>query len=77
MPEHLSGTFLSIKVKMDKLQYCKKILEKVSFDKELLRKEYEKALKLLSGEEADALGLWYNEKFRNNNGQQSDNSKKK
>nr|WKN35882.1 hypothetical protein K4G66_26305 [Tunicatimonas sp. TK19036] len=62
---------------MDKLQYCKNILEKVSFDKELLRKEYEKALKLLSGEEADALGLWYNEKFRNNHGQQSDNSKKK
>ena len=61
---------------MDKLQYCKEILEKLSFDKELLRREYEKALKLLSGEEADSLVFWYKEKFGNGSRQSSVNGSK-
>lgn len=60
---------------MDKLEYCKEILKKVSFDKTLLRKEYEKALKSLSDEKADLLDQWYNEKFENNYRKSSGNRK--
>lgn len=64
---------------MKRLQYSKKILEKVSFDKELLGKEYKKALKLLSKEEAISLELWYKTKFESGdkkwlNSQKSDKS---
>jgi hypothetical protein len=50
---------------MDKLQYCKKILLKVSFSKVLLRKEYLKALEILSIEDAESLDVWYHKKFEN------------
>ncbi len=61
---------------MEKLQYCKKILEKVSFNNVLLRKEYVKALKMLSGEEAGSLDVWYQKKFGNGSRKSSVNSKK-
>ncbi|MEP2774040.1 MAG: hypothetical protein ABJH05_17930 [Fulvivirga sp.] len=48
---------------MKRFQYSKEILEKVSFDRGLLSKEYKKALKLLTKEEADSLELWYKAKF--------------
>lgn len=38
--------------------YCKVILDKVSFDRSLFRKEYRKSLRLLSDDEAMALKLW-------------------
>ncbi|WP_339756727.1 hypothetical protein [Algoriphagus aquimarinus] len=46
---------------MDKrsfLNYYKTILEKVSFDKKLLEKEYKKAKRLLEGPEAKDLDYW-------------------
>ena len=46
---------------MDKssfLNYYKTILEKVSFDKRLLEKEYKKAKELLEGPEARDLDYW-------------------
>ncbi len=60
---------------MDKLEYCKDILKKVSFDKTLLTKEYKKALKSLSDEKADLLDQWYNERFENNSRKSSGNGK--
>ncbi|SFB40435.1 hypothetical protein [Algoriphagus aquimarinus] len=48
---------------MDKrsfLNYYKTILEKVSFDKKLLEKEYKKAKRLLEGPEAKDLDYWVN-----------------
>lgn len=40
------------------LEYTKYILEKVSFDKELLKKEYYKSLKFLQLEEIIQLDNW-------------------
>tara|TARA_B100001769_G_C22017267_1_gene546694 strand:- start:386 stop:568 length:183 start_codon:yes stop_codon:yes gene_type:complete len=40
------------------LEYTKYILEKVSFDIELLKKEYKKALKILKTEEISQLNNW-------------------
>lgn len=76
------GTFFPdsyIHQHMKSLQYSKEILEKVSFDRELLSKEYKKALKVLSKEEANSLKLWYKAKFESDdkkwlNNQKSDNS---
>jgi len=50
---------------MDKssfLNYYKTILEKVSFDKRLLEKEYKKAKELLEGPEARDLDYWVQSK---------------
>ncbi len=50
---------------MDKssfLNYYKTILEKVSFDKRLLKKEYKKAKELLEGPEARDLDYWVKSK---------------
>ncbi|HRJ29812.1 MAG TPA: hypothetical protein PLV21_03670 [Cyclobacteriaceae bacterium] len=43
---------------MNRLEYCKVILKKISFDKNLLKKEYDKALKLLTENEAVQLSEW-------------------
>lgn len=40
------------------LEYYKMILSKVSFDRQLLMKEYRKALQMLKGAEADELSQW-------------------
>tara|TARA_B100000683_G_scaffold277617_1_gene337391 strand:- start:38890 stop:39066 length:177 start_codon:yes stop_codon:yes gene_type:complete len=40
------------------LEYTKYILERVSFDLELVKKEYQKALKLLEREEVRLLNAW-------------------
>ncbi|MGB5929814.1 MAG: hypothetical protein WBH03_16660 [Cyclobacteriaceae bacterium] len=63
---------------MKRLQYSKEILRKVSFDRELLCKEYKKALKQLPKEEATSLECWYKSTFERNDGnwlnqQKSDN----
>jgi len=50
---------------MDKnsfLNYYKTILEKVSFDQRLLKKEYSKAVKLLGDPEAKDLDFWLKSK---------------
>lgn len=43
------------------LEYFKTILEKVSFSKELLTKEYKKALTFLQREEQELLIKWMNQ----------------
>jgi hypothetical protein len=48
------------------LKYCKVILDKMSFDKKLLRKEYRKSLKLLKREECAKLKEWMHTHFRIN-----------
>ena len=40
------------------LEYTKYILERVSFDLELVKKEYQKALNLLEREEVRLLNAW-------------------
>lgn len=48
---------------MNRLEYCKVILKKISFDKNLLKKEYDKALKLLAANEAMLLSEWCQREF--------------
>lgn len=45
------------------LEYSKLILEKVSFDKELFKKELDKALKVLMPEEIEQLLSWAKKQF--------------
>ena len=44
------------------LEYTKYILEKVSFDIDLLKKEYKKGLKILKTEEISHLNNWIKRK---------------
>lgn len=44
---------------MNMLEYCKLIMSKVSFDQKLKEKEYRKALKLLTVDEAKDFTYWY------------------
>ncbi|MBX2943938.1 MAG: hypothetical protein KF860_16510 [Cyclobacteriaceae bacterium] len=48
---------------MGRLEYSKEILQKLSFDKSLLEKEYPKLIKLLTSKEIEALNAWYRNKF--------------
>ena len=50
--------FIKKNMKESFLEYTKYILEKVSFDKELLKKEYYKSLKFLQLEEIIQLDNW-------------------
>jgi hypothetical protein len=43
------------------LEYYKLILEKVSFDRDLFRKEYRKAVRLLQENEIRQLNMWIQE----------------
>ena len=45
------------------LEYNKIILEKVSFDSRLLKKEFLKALKFLQGKQKQLLSDWVKNKF--------------
>jgi hypothetical protein len=51
------------KVKTTILEYCKLILEKVSFDKRLFWKEYKKGIKKLTESESEAFRLWMIHRF--------------
>jgi hypothetical protein len=42
----------------DMLEFCKEILTKVSFDRFLFRKELEKSIRWMKGEELDQLKQW-------------------
>lgn len=44
------------------LDYYKTILEKVSFDPELLKKEYQKAKKMIKNHEKEQLDAWLTSK---------------
>jgi hypothetical protein len=46
------------KFKLSMLEYSKIILSKISFDKQLFRKEYEKAVRCLDNNERTALEQW-------------------
>lgn len=43
---------------MSTLEYCKLLLDKISFNKELFNKEYQKGLKYLSSSEKAELKEW-------------------
>lgn len=45
------------------LEYAKTILEKVSFDVNLFKKEFEKAVKMLMPEEVNELISWIRKNF--------------
>ena len=47
---------------MTMLEYCKYLLDKLSFDPELLEKEYRKGLKYLSPADQVELKQWIKEK---------------
>lgn len=49
---------------MNMLQYCKLIMNKVSFDQNLKEKEYRKALKLLTVDEAKDFTYWYTHELK-------------
>jgi hypothetical protein len=51
-------------MKKIQLEYCKFILEKVSFDSMLFQKELRKALKILVESEAKELILWVKSRFK-------------
>lgn len=48
---------------MNMLEYTKTILEKVSFDPRIFRKELRKAVKYVTKEEYDYLKSWVRKKF--------------
>jgi hypothetical protein len=49
------------------LDYCKLILKSVSFDRNLLKKEYRKSLRWLSPLEAVSLKIWLRQQQMNLN----------
>lgn len=49
-------------MKKSLLDYYKEILEKVSFDTQLLRKEYQKAKRILNQSEIELFERWIEEK---------------
>lgn len=48
---------------MSRVEYCKLILRKISFDKDLLKKEYVKALRLLPESETSLFMSWCKNEF--------------
>ncbi|MEP1035558.1 hypothetical protein [Ekhidna sp.] len=65
MKSKLIGMEIS-KKKMSLLEYYKLLLSKVSFNRELLHKEYQKGLKYLSLDEQAELNWWLNFNQKNN-----------
>lgn len=47
-----------MKTKKTMLEYCKAVLDAVSFDQELYQKEYKKSLGWLSADESNELKQW-------------------
>lgn len=52
-----------MKSKISRLEYSKIILEKVSFSRELFKKEFTKALNMLAKHESRELSVWCLENF--------------
>ena len=50
---------------MSMLEYCKMILEKVSFDHKLFKKELKKSLRMLMGTEREEFVNWVASRFGN------------
>jgi hypothetical protein len=51
--------------KVSMLEYCKLILEKLSFNRNLFRKEYRKSFKYLNPDEHYKFKQWVRERFGN------------
>jgi hypothetical protein len=66
-PQHpcvlLKNKFVSNQKIMNQLEFYKTVLQKVSFDKSLFRKEYIKALSDLSASDKLKLMWWCNKEF--------------
>ncbi|MEQ9217965.1 MAG: hypothetical protein RLO17_07985 [Cyclobacteriaceae bacterium] len=54
---------MKAKTKTSQLEYCKIILKKVSFSRELFKKEFTKSLDRLAESESKALSTWCLENF--------------
>jgi hypothetical protein len=54
----------TMKAESKMLAYCKTILEKMSFDKHLVRKEYRKSVKWLTQTECESLREWIRSKIK-------------
>ncbi|MEQ8551766.1 MAG: hypothetical protein RIC06_04210 [Cyclobacteriaceae bacterium] len=54
---------MKAKTKTPQLEYCKIILKKVSFSRELFKKEFTKALNMLAKHESRELSVWCLENF--------------
>jgi hypothetical protein len=52
-----------MKFKTKMLDYCKIILEKLSFSRTLFRKEYRKSLRFLTPSERNVFRKWVREKY--------------
>ena len=59
----LKNKFASNQMMMNQLEFYKTVLQKVSFDKTLFRKEYVKALSDLSASDKLKLMWWCNKEF--------------
>lgn len=55
-------------IKRSMLEYCKLILEKLSFNRRLFFKEYRKSLTFISPEQRPELRRWVRERFRSAEG---------
>lgn len=55
-----------MKFKISMFEYCKLILEKLSFSRTLFKKEYKKAFKYLKPDEHAKLKEWVRERFGGN-----------
>lgn len=56
-----------IKPRISPVEYAKMILDKVSFEPRIFKKELRKALRQFSKQEFDHLMFWCKEKFRKKN----------
>ena len=54
-------------IEMTMLEYAKTILKKVSFDKEIFKREYKKFITMLSHKESEKLIEWQQSNFNGNN----------
>ncbi len=59
----MENSFVLTNQESSMLKYCKLILDKMSFDRNLLRKEYRKSLRWLTHEECLKLKEWMRVRF--------------
>ncbi|CAN5236516.1 hypothetical protein BH09BAC3_BH09BAC3_23810 [soil metagenome] len=60
----METSFRIVNADSSMLKYCKLILDRMSFDRKLLRKEYRKSLRWLTNEERLKLNEWMRIRFR-------------
>ena len=53
------------KISISMLEYCKVVLEKISFSPRLFRKEYRKTFRYLAPQDHNELKMWIRDKLKN------------